>query len=255
MGKGRGRGKVALSLGAYGATMVPGAEYSGVYDEGCRSAVQLEAWHSERIGAFGCLYGGGSGGGEKEDEKRECWDMVDFVAFETIPRLEEVVAVRAVMDKLPEGMERDYWISCVFPGERNRLPDGSTVREVVRAMLGGEARRPRGIGVNCTRVGKVEGLVREFEDAVCELGLSGEVALVLYPDGTRGEVYNTSTKEWEKIEGVEESEVSWDEMVFGNVQRARDRGVWKEIFVGGCCKTTPDHIAKLRKRIDEMDVI
>jgi homocysteine S-methyltransferase len=42
-------------------------------------------------------------------------------------------------------------------------------------------------------------------------------------------------------------------MVFGIVKRARNRGLWKEIFVGGCCKTTPDHISKLRKRIDEVD--
>jgi homocysteine S-methyltransferase len=43
----------------------------------------------------------------------------------------------------------------------------------------------------------------------------------------------------------------WDEMLMGIVDRARGRGGWKSILVGGCCKTTPLDIAKLRKRIDE----
>jgi homocysteine S-methyltransferase len=193
-----GRGKVALSLGAYGATMIPGAEYSGAYDNEHRSVEQLKEWHLTRLRVFGP---------EEENEKRECWENVDFVAFETLPRIEEVRAVREVMSSLPNGKERGFWISCVFPGEGNKLPDGSSVREVVGAMIGGEGKRPLGIGINCTKVGKVEGLVMEFEDAVREVG--GErLALVLYPDGTRGEVYNTTTKEWEKVEGMEESKVS-----------------------------------------------
>lgn len=48
-------------------------------------------------------------------------------------------------------------------------------------------------------------------------------------------------------------QMPWDKMVFGIVKRARDRGIWKEIIVGGCCKTTPEHIAKLRERIDELN--
>lgn len=185
-----GNGKVALSLGAYGATMIPGAEYSGAYDEERRSVKGLREWHLERIEAF-----------------KECWDEVEYVAFETLPRIEEVRAVREVMGEVGK---KAFWIACVFPGEGNRLPDGSSVREVVDAMLEGEGRMPVAIGINCTRVGKVEGLVEEFAEAVKVLGREGEVGLVLYPDGTKGEVYNTSTKEWEKVEGVEQSEVSLD---------------------------------------------
>lgn len=33
---------------------------------------------------------------------------------------------------------------------------------------------------------------------------------------------------------------------------ARERGFWKDIFVGGCCKSTPEDIGKLRRRIDEL---
>jgi homocysteine S-methyltransferase len=101
----------------------------------------------------------------------------------------------------------DFWISCVFPGEENCLPDGSSVKEVVKAMLGDrksmEWGTPMGVGINCTKVGKVEGLISEFEREVGELVEKREIeewpSLVVYPDGTDGEVYNTTTKVWEKI--------------------------------------------------------
>lgn len=46
------------------------------------------------------------------------------------------------------------------------------------------------------------------------------------------------------------AQAPWDEQLFNIVTRARERRLWKEIFVGGCCKTTPEDIGKLRKRID-----
>jgi homocysteine S-methyltransferase len=183
-------GKVALSLGAYGAVMIPSQEYSAKYDDAHVTSGQLRAWHRRRVEVF-CT-------------DQESWGEVDFVAFETLPLLAEVFAVRDVMgDILGLGDEKQFWISCVFPGEGNCLPDRSSVREVMKAMLGERegARTPMGVGINCTKVGKVEGLIEEFEGAVGDLVESGEVqewpSLVVYPDGTSGEVYNTTTKEWE----------------------------------------------------------
>ena len=204
-----GKGKVVLGLGAYGATMVPGQEYSGLYDEEHSSQEGLREWHFKRIQAF-------MPGAEDEEERNACWEGVDFIAFETLPRLDEVLAVREVMGKVDgmvgKGGEREFWISCVFPGEGHCLPDGSRIGEVVKAMLAGKWKRPMGVGINCTRVGKVEELVGEFEEEVKRLLEIGEVeewpSLVVYPDGTKGEVYNTSTKEWMTSEVSEESLVS-----------------------------------------------
>jgi homocysteine S-methyltransferase len=207
-------GKVALGLGAYGATMSPGQEYSGSYDSARDGVDGLREWHLRRMGAF--MPGFGEEGEEKEREV--CWESIDSVAFETLPRVDEVVAVREVMEKvngLVRGREKRFWISCVFPGKGNVLPDGSSVGQVVHAMLGeGKGARPMGVGINCTRVGKVEGLVVEFERKTGEMIERGEIegkwpSLVLYPDGTRGEVYNTTTKEWVKTGDVEESLVSF----------------------------------------------
>ncbi|KAH7417493.1 Homocysteine S-methyltransferase [Cadophora sp. MPI-SDFR-AT-0126] len=258
---GKEKGKVALSLGAYGATMIPSQEYSGKYDEARLSVSGLKGWHLKRLSAFAPISGIGAVRENSLDEEKRsrCWKDVDLVAFETLPLLEEITAVRQVMYELEVSRvgKREFWISCVFPGEGMGLPDGSLVEDVVRAML--ERREgeivPMGIGINCTKVGKLEGLVLEFERVVGEVVQRGAAEwpkLVIYPDGTDGEVYDTVTKEWVKSVDGGKSEISWDETVFGIMDRARKRGLWKGILVGGCCKTTPDDISKLRRRIDEV---
>jgi len=192
-------------------------EYSGVYDEAHSNLEQLFAWHWKRLVAF--MPREEDGLSEEETKERAaCWEKVDFVAFETLPRVDEVWAVREVMSVVNfvcgEEMEKEFWVSCVFPGEGNVLPDGSSIKEVVQAMLGKTGRldeTPMGVGINCTRVGKVEGLVMEFEREIGELITrhGGEwPSLVVYPDGTRGEVYDTKTKEWVKSGNVGESAVS-----------------------------------------------
>jgi homocysteine S-methyltransferase len=208
---------VALSLGAYGATMIPGAEYSGLYDETHKTVDQLRDWHLRRLGAFFPFSSEDDSAG---DEKRACWKDVDIVAFETLPMKNEIEAVRQVMGSLGKPDTKPFWISCVFPGEKNVLPDGSSVKDVVEAMLGAREHTsqllaiPYAIGLNCTKVGKVKGLILEFEEAVEQVlrltskSSSDSPALVLYPDGTMGEVYNTTTKEWEKKEDAVVGSVS-----------------------------------------------
>jgi homocysteine S-methyltransferase len=180
--------KLALSLGPYGACMVPGQEYSGRYDAAHDSEDALYRWHLERLRLFDELDGG-------------LCNRVQYVALETIPRLDEIRAVRrAVRDA---GITAPFWVTCVFPGEGRTLPDGSSVDDVVGAMLDPEVGGavPWGIGLNCTKIHLLPGLVEAFEVNVRKLMDDGRVqsapSMVLYPDGTNGEVYNTTTKEWE----------------------------------------------------------
>jgi len=131
----------------------------------------------------------------------------------------------------------------------------------MRALLGKRegAERPSGIGINCTKVGKIEELLKGFETEVGGMIRRGELeegsrpALVLYPDASGvGEVYNTTTKEWEVKDGGERGEAkAWDEAVEGVVKGVWERGVWREIFVGGCCKTGPEDIGRLKERLDQ----
>ncbi len=193
----RGGGSVALSLGAYGAVMVPSQEYTGKYDEEHRSVEQLRDWHKTRLDIF--------------TEMEDVFHAVDMIAFETVPLLAEIEAVRQTISMVQRNSadckkEKPFWISCVFPGKELHLADGSTVDDVVRAMLSNreDAAMPFAVGINCTKIGKLAELLREFEAAVKRMIEARELdhspALVLYPDGTKGEVYNTTTHEWEMPE-------------------------------------------------------
>ncbi|KAL8737508.1 MAG: hypothetical protein Q9181_001608 [Wetmoreana brouardii] len=242
---------VALSLGAYGATMQPSTEYSGEYEPGNMRTVQgLADWHERRLRIF--------------QDDTATWDEVDYVSFETLPVLQEVQAVRKVMSKYNSvDHPKPWWISCVFPNDDLTLPDGSPVSAVAEAMLetsdsGGA--RPWGIGINCTDIKKLNSLILQYESSAEKvLGRDSTREqwpwLVNYPDGAQGSVYNTETKQWEidpemKAKGPQRP---WHEELAEIVTETAERGRWKGILVGGCCKTTPDSIRQLRSRLASKD--
>lgn len=237
-------GKVALSVGPYGACMVPGQEYSGKYDAALDSEDALRRWHAERLAAFGEAGGFAS--------------PVAYLALETIPRVDEIRALRRALDDsgaLAGGLP--YWTAALFPGEGHALPDGADVQTVVDAMLDPSvaSSQPWGLGINCTKLWKLDALVRLYEDAVDRatragwLAASGPPALVLYPDGTNGEVYNTKTQTWDLPEGGRAPTASWDEQMAEIVRGAQSRGRWRAVVAGGCCKTSHGMLSALRTRL------
>ncbi|KAJ4418883.1 AdoMet-homocysteine methyltransferase [Neurospora sp. IMI 360204] len=237
-------GHVALSLGPYGATMIPSTEYSAKYDPEHQDVQSLEKWHKERLHLF------------KDVDTKQ----VNYIAFETVPRLDEIVAIRNLLsaDKIPTSLrERPVWISSLYPNDDEKLPDGSTVEEVVKAVLTHKEglETPWGIGINCTKVEKLDSLVKRYEDAIQTCIDNREPmdwpSLVLYPDGANGEVYNTATKTWELPPGQKQPEAPWEATLANVVGAARQRGKWKSIIVGGCCKASPEHIRKLRKTLQD----
>lgn len=191
-----GRTAIALSLGPYGACMVPGQEYSGAYDAEHDSEEGLFRWHLERLQLF---------------VEAGLIPRVQYVTFETLPRLDEVHAVRRAIRAA--GISVPFWIACVFPGETDTLPDGSGILQVAQMAFsdidGGAT--PWGLGINCTKIHKLPTLVRELGDNVMEMRAVGLIkeapSLVLYPDGTNGEVYNTTTQAWEKKENASSDSV------------------------------------------------
>ncbi|OQV07433.1 hypothetical protein CLAIMM_11868 [Cladophialophora immunda] len=220
-------GLVALSLGAYGATMVPSTEYTGEY--GDMTEDDLLCFHVDRILCF--------------VDSAE-WEDIDLIAIETLPRIDEVRAARRMMKKVHD---KPYWISCVFPNSREELPDGTGVEELVKTMLEGE-RTPYAIGINCTKVHKIASLIKRFEDAANVHALELP-RLVIYPDGAGGKVYDTKLQKWI---GDDEGQLPWDQQVYSIIEEVGERAKWKGIIVGGCCKTRPDHIKKLAARLREL---
>ncbi|KAL1954754.1 hypothetical protein VTO42DRAFT_754 [Malbranchea cinnamomea] len=238
------RAEIALSLGPYGACMVPGQEYSGRYDAAHDGEEELVQWHLERLRLFG---------------DADVLRRVRYVAFETLPRLDELRAVRRAVHAA--GITVPFWVSCVFPdpegeGEEGketglRLPDGSTVEQVVHAALAemGDGAMPWGVGINCTKVHKLPALVDRYGRCVEQMLAAGQIraapALVLYPDGTKGEVYNTTTQRWEK-KGDWLYSRPWEEQLAQVVRDAQRRRPFSSFIVGGCCKASHHDIKRLR---------
>ncbi|KAI1205301.1 Homocysteine S-methyltransferase [Annulohypoxylon truncatum] len=201
--------QVALSLGPYGACMIPSQEYSGKYDAEHNSLEQLFNWHQDRLALF--------------EQIDHLGSRISLVAFETVPRLDEIKAIRELFTRSPSSKsssssllrgEIPFWISCVFPGDAYTLPDGSDIDQVVHALLSPEYSDvlPWGIGINCTKVAKLPRLVEMYGRSVSKFASSGRLTghptLVLYPDGTNGEVYDTVTKTWQAPAGHQDLMVS-----------------------------------------------
>ncbi|KAK0730940.1 Homocysteine S-methyltransferase [Lasiosphaeris hirsuta] len=245
---------IAISLGPYGATMQPSTEYSANYDASHCTTQQLLEWHTKRMACFKDTAAG--------------LTSIKY-AFETIPCLNEIYAIKMLF-RTPLAKRSVWqppktlgWISCVFPGDDDKLPDGTTAEDAVAAMLscndmpGGLSPPypPWGIGINCTKVHKLDSLVRKYETTVQGLiddcHINAWPSLVLYPDGTNGEVYNPVKKTWELPKGTKPPEIPWEVQLANVVKGTIRRAKWSTILVGGCCKTTPADITRLRKLLIE----
>ena len=229
---------IALSLGAYGAILTPSQEFSGVYPADMTDEHALASWHKDRLGIFW--------------QDAATWNQIEYVAFETVRPLAEIRGIRRAASVLG----KKWWISHVVPEPVGELD----VAAVVTAMLGSgddddddDLAVPWGIGVNCTAVEKVGQVENGYRETIREKfpDLVGGLWLVLYPDGTRGETYNTESMSWV---GKDDSVLiePWEDTVMRVVGTARASGVWKGIIVGGCCKTLPKDIKVLRSCVDSL---
>ncbi|KAI9925866.1 hypothetical protein ASPWEDRAFT_42534 [Aspergillus wentii DTO 134E9] len=238
--------RVALSLGPYGATMVPvSAEYSGLYPAGMNGEGPLREWHTARLGVFA--------------EDKATWEGLEYIAFETVKRADEVRAIRGTMQEvLSIASRKPWWICGVFPDEEVKEED---IREWVQAAVGGDVSpRPWGIGVNCSKISNLGRIVDIMQDEVTRLSAAGQFVdewsatsgrpwLVLYPDGTRGERYDPVSKEWVKT-GDDTQTKPW-EHVFCDVVKDIKEGEWEGVIMGGCCRTGPKEIAALKQQVEE----
>lgn len=278
-GKARSDVKIALSLGPFGATLSPAQEFDGFYpppygprgytshpaetntnafpdtDEGRRlasaSADVLAEFHLERLRVFA--------------DDREMWDIVDLVAFETVPLSREITAIRRAVGQLQEELRvrhavmKKWWMSTVWPDGRfpEELVSGggrALPGQVVQSLLGhtdsSAIPQPWGIGINCTSLEHLPMLFAEFSAAARELcpPSSEKPWLVVYPN--RGDTYDPIHRIW--IHGAIGKGELWAEKYWRVVKEmgGEDR-VWSGIVLGGCCRTGPVEIEALAKRVRE----
>jgi homocysteine S-methyltransferase len=188
---------IAASIGPYGAMLHNGAEYHGNYD--C-SFAELVAFHQRRIAVL-------------------VQTNADFLAFESVPSLEEA---RAILSALRSQPEAPAYISFTCR-DAIHVSHGETLRSCAQLL----DREPQiiGIGVNCTRPELISSLIRELAQSTTK-------PKFVYPNS--GEQWNAIQHCWEG-EGEE----------FGELARQ-----WQTAgaeWIGGCCRTGPEQVRAIAK--------
>ncbi|MGV2875897.1 homocysteine S-methyltransferase [Macrococcus capreoli] len=187
---------VAASLGPYGAMLGNGSEYTGAYQ--VRQSDYIE-YHMQRLNIL--IEAG-----------------IRVFAFETIPNIEEVKAVKALLEDYPD---IEAWLSVTLKDSAH-LSDGTPIEEVIEVVNGID--NVHAFGVNCTSVKVIDGAVERL------LALS-EKAIILYPNG--GRKYDAVEKVW-----IDQDDIS---LIEATVK-------WKQLgvkIIGGCCQVGPEEIGAL----------
>ncbi len=185
---------VAASVGPYGAMLADGSEYRGNYG---LSVGQLADFHRERLRV---LAGTGA----------------DVLAVETIPEVEEAVAVAGLLGEIP-GTAAWISFSCA---DGARVRSGAPIEEAVAAVR--DAPGVVAIGVNCTAPEHVDELIARIRATT-------SLPIAVYPNS--GEGWDAAARRWT---GTGPGRVD-------GLLAAR----WAQAgatLVGGCCRVSPSQI-------------
>lgn len=203
---------VAGSVGPYGAWLADGSEYVGNYTHDEQT---LKDFHRPRIAAL-------------------LEEGVDILACETIPMLAEAQALTHLLEE--EFPEATAWIAFSVRDD-GHIADGTLI-EACAAWLS-QHPQIKAIGLNCTGMQYVEGMVKR-------LAATTALPIVVYPNA--GERYDPINKRWYPCKTA---------MSLGShaelVQRWYEAGAR---LIGGCCRTTPNDtrtVAKVRQSLMETE--
>jgi homocysteine S-methyltransferase len=185
---------IAASLGAYGAALPGGAEFHGDYGIG-RPA--LAAFHAERIRAVEP-------------------SPADFLAFETVPLLEEAASILDALESFPS-LGACISFTC---RDQGHTAHGEAIEDCASLLQS----HPQvvAIGINCTAPAHILPLIRRIRAVSSQ-------RIAVYPNS--GETWVASTRSWSG---------DADPSDFRRLaQEWRSAGA---DWIGGCCRTTPAHI-------------
>ncbi|MGI5490746.1 homocysteine S-methyltransferase [Microtetraspora malaysiensis] len=144
----------------------------------------------------------------------------DLLACETIPSLAEARALATLLGELPSVRA---WVSFSCRDDEH-ISDGTPLREC--AALFAELPQVIAVGVNCTAPRHIPGLIGRIEGK----------PVVVYPNS--GETWDAAGHRWLGLtDPVEYGEAAARWHALGAA------------YVGGCCRTTPEHIRQIRARV------
>ena len=284
---------VALSLGPFGSAVLPPQDFDGLYPPpfGPKGPTKDGTGNTR-------LFSSDSGVVEEEEKAIEAlaqfhlwrlhgvvsdpevWNAVDYVAFETVPHLRELRAIKLAVARFDAdthgglGRLRGWWVSLVFPGGEESAQWGREEREHQARSLGLASPDqaeilnvlldpkigavPTGLGLNCTMIDQYPSILSSIISSSKPKPTPGgkvpvPLTLVIYPNGGRpGDTFNTFTHRWENDGGPRPDgrNITWEEEVVEVVQKCRDE--WKDVIVGGCCRVYPPQIKTLREKANEV---
>lgn len=212
----RSKPLVAFSCGSYGAHLCDGSEFTGHYADAI-STSELQKHHALRL----------------EPAVRN--PEIDLIAFETVPCLKEAVAIIELLADKKYG--KPAWLTFSCKDEKH-TSHGEDFCDAVAAV----ARSPDviAVGVNCTAPTFVEQLLQAAKRRL-EAENHQDKLLICYPNS--GELWDGKNRCWFCDPKVPSSPEHFAEMAHGWVSTGGAQ------LVGGCCRTTPQHIEKLRQRL------
>ena len=153
-----------------------------------------------------------------------CEENPDVLSFETIPSYAEAIAIARAMSDPFTSKGIPGWISFSCK-DGHHVSSGETI--IKCAQMIDKVHPITGIGINCTKPEYVESLIKDIRTVT-------DKPIAVYPN--LGESYDSKTKTWY---GDAASFVDYVE-------------VWRKAgaqIIGGCCRTTPEIIGDIAKKI------
>lgn len=190
---------VAASIGPYGAFLADGSEYRGNY----RLSIQeLKSFHRNRIKV---LIEAGA----------------DILACETIPCLDEAIALKELLIEFPNVQA---WISFSCKNE-TQISSGEYFADVLQRLNSSD--QIIAVGVNCTAPQYITPLIKTAKE-------NTEKLILVYPN--KGEEWDAANKCWLPL--------SADHNHFIDDAKAWYAAGAK--IIGGCCRINPGDIEQLK---------
>lgn len=150
----------------------------------------------------------------------------DLLACETVPCLIEAQALTALLREYPNTWA---WF-CFSAKDGEHISNGEKISECAAWL--DTCPQIAAIGVNCTSPRYIPSLIREIKKKT-------DKPIVVYPNS--GETYDAASNTWRGETSCE---------AFG-----RQAQTWYEQgarLIGGCCRTTPDHIREVKTWADSL---